>query len=732
MEDKSVATNNAHDPAHDLSRRNFMQSLGGGVVILFSATAPKAGFAQEQPKQQPKGKPAGGGFGMGGPPPDLNAYLRIGEDGKVTVFSGKIEQGQGNTTALAQMAAEELCVSLASVTMVMGDTALCPWDMGTFGSMSVRVFGAQLRSAAAEARTILLEMAAEWLSVPPVQLQIDDGVISAVDKSKTVTFAELAKGQKITRALEGKAVTHTLAEFSVMGRDAVRVDAVAKVTGAAKFTADYSFPGMLHAKIVRPPAHGAKLKAADASEAEKMPGVTVVREPDLVAALAADPEVATAARAKIKVEYELSSGAAPETVDEKTIFDHLLGNLPKPQIPANEKSGDLAEGEKASAEVFEHSWRNGYGAHAPMEPHAALAKPEGDGMTMYISTQTPFPAQNQVAGLLKLPPEKVRVIAPFVGGGFGGKSSGDQSNEAARLAKATGKPVLVAYTREEEFFYDAFRPAAIVKIKSGVDAGGKLTLWSYDVYYAGNRSAEMFYDAPHKQQQVYGGPMSFGPNAHPFQTGSWRAPGANLNNFARESQIDVMAAKLKADPLDFRLKNTSDKRARAVLEAAAERFGYKPAPAPSGRGIGIACGIDAGSYVAEIAQVALDAKGAVVVKKVVAAQDMGVVVNPAGAKMQMEGCIMMGLGYTLSEELRFKGGRILTTNFHDYKLPRFSWLPEIDAFPIKHDDLEPQGGGEPAICPIGAAVANALFDLEGVRLHEMPFTPERIKAARKG
>ncbi|MDR0842509.1 MAG: molybdopterin-dependent oxidoreductase, partial [Acidobacteriota bacterium] len=699
----------------NFSRRDFLQSVGGGIVIFFAAGTTKNAAAQ-----QPKGKPGGfGGFGMGGPAPDLNSYLKVGEDGKITVFSGKIEQGQGNTTALAQMAAEELRVNLDSITMVMGDTSLCPWDMGTFGSMSVRVYGASLRAAAAEARTILLEMAAEKLAVAKDTLQIENGVIFAADRSKKATFAELTQGQKITRKLEGKAVLRTLAEFTVMGKDTVRTDAVAKVTGEAKFAADYRFPGLLYAKILRPPMHGAKLSSADVSEAEKVAGVTVVKDQELIAVLAADPETAEAARAKIKSEYAQQN--APEVeINENTVFDYLLSKASRPQIPANEKSGDLTEGEKASVEIFEHTWLNGYGAHAPMEPHTALAKPEGDGMVVYVSTQTPFPAQNQVAGLLKMAPEKVRVITPYVGGGFGGKSAGEQSNEAARLAKITGKPVLVAYTREEEFFYDSFRPAAVVKVKSGVDSSGKMSLWAYDVYYAGDRSAEQFYDVPHKQMQVFGGPMSFGPSAHPFQTGSWRAPGANLNNFARESQIDVMASKIKMDPLEFRLKNTSDKRMRSVLEAAAERFGYKPAPAPSGRGIGFACGIDAGSYVAEIAEIQLDAKGGIVVKRVVAAQDMGIVVNPVGAKMQMEGCIMMGLGYTLSEDLKFRGGEILTTNFHTYKLPRFSWLPKIDAFPIRNDELEPQGGGEPAICPIGGAVANALFDLIGVRVHQMP------------
>jgi isoquinoline 1-oxidoreductase len=469
------------------------------------------------------------------------------------------------------------------------------------------------------------------------------------------------------------------------------------------------------------------LKSADTSEAEKMAGVVVVKEPNLIAVLHKDVETAEAARAKIKAEYDVPEGA----VDENSIFDDLLKKAPaNPQRSPQENAGDEAAGEKASREIFEHTWLNGYGAHAQIEPSAAVAWFEGDKMNLHISTQTPFMDQNSIASALKMQPDTVRVLPTYVGGGFGGKSSGSQCGEAARLAKATGKPVLLAYTREEAFFYDPFRPAAIVKIKSGVDANGKLSLWAYDVYFAGNRSAEMFYDVPNKAQRVYGGPYGGGPSAHPFQTGSWRAPGANLNVFARESQIDIMAAKIKMDPLEFRLKNTSDKRARAVLEAAAARFGYKPAPAPSGRGIGMAVGIDAESYVAEIAEIALNAQGGIVVKRVVAAQDMGIVVNQQGAVMQMEGCIMMGLGYTLTEDLQFKGGKILTTNFHNYRLPRFSMLPKIEAFTVKNDELEPQGGGEPAICPIGVAVANALFDLVGARVFQMPLTPERIKAAR--
>jgi CO/xanthine dehydrogenase Mo-binding subunit len=277
----------------------------------------------------------------------------------------------------------------------------------------------------------------------------------------------------------------------------------------------------------------------------------------------------------------------------------------------------------------------------------------------------------------------------------------------------------------------AFRPAAVVKIKSGIDNSGKITLWDYNVYCAGDRGAEQYYDVPHNLIRTYGsamGGMMGGPSQHPFPTGTWRAPGANINIFAKESQIDIMAARCKMDPLEFRLKNTSDPRMRRVLEEAAKRFGYKPAASPSGRGIGIGCGIDAGSYVAEIAEIELRS-GSIRVKKIVAAQDMGICVNPKGSLMQMEGCIMMGLGYSLSEEISFKGGRLFTTNFNNYELPKFSWLPEIDAFLVKNDELAPQGGGEPSIVPVGGAIANAIFDAIGVRVFEMPMTPERIKKA---
>jgi nicotinate dehydrogenase subunit B len=694
-----------------LDRREFMKLVGAGIFVFFSIGDWSVLEAQAQRRPYPA---------------DFNAYLRIHEDGRVTVYSGKIEMGQGVMTSLAQMAAEELGVALASVTMIMGDTESCPWDMGTFGSMSTRFFGPALRGAAAEARAVLLDLASEELKTPKEELAVAEGVIYvARNKAKSVTFGQLAKGKAIGRHLSGKPALRTVGEFTVSGKPVKRLDAPSKVTGEAKYAGDIRLPGMLYARILRPPAHGATLTSVDTSAAEALPGVTVVKREGMVAVLHADPEGAEKALAAIEAHFDVP----PATVDTDTIFDHLLKVAPPAE--EQERKGDLARGEEASTAVIEHRYENGYGAHAPMETHTALASVEGGKVTVWASTQTPFPNQQGIAEALGLALENVRVITPFVGGGFGGKSgTALQAVEAVTLSRIVGKPVQVAWTRAEEFFYDAFRPAAVVTIRSGVDGAGRIALWDYQVYFAGDRSAEQFYDVPNNLIRVYGRWGRDTTQAHLFATGPWRAPGANINVFARESQIDIMAARAGVDPLEFRLNNTSDRRMRGVLSAAARRFGRTKAPGPGGRGYGIACGIDAGSYVALFAEVQVDrATGRVEVKRIVCAQDMGQVINPDGAKMQMEGCITMGLGYALSETLRFKGGEVLDGNFDTYELPRFSDLPEIEAILVKNDELTPQGGGEPAIVPVGAAIANAICDATGARPFRMPMTAEEVRKA---
>ncbi|MDR3666259.1 MAG: molybdopterin-dependent oxidoreductase [Ignavibacteriaceae bacterium] len=395
--------------------------------------------------------------------------------------------------------------------------------------------------------------------------------------------------------------------------------------------------------------------------------------------------------------------------------------------------GDLKNGEEHSSDVFDKTYFDGYKAHAPIEPHAAVANFEGKKLTIWASTQTPFRAKEEVAEALSISEKNVRIIPAFVGGGFGGKSSNMQIIEAARLAKLTGKPVQVERTRKEEFFFDTFRPAAIVKIRSGVDKGGKITFWNYDEYFAGERGAAEFYNISNTKTTVYGSGWDGEPSAHPFATGPWRAPGNNTNTFARESQIDIMAAKAGIDPLEFRLKNLSDEKMKAVLKAAADKFGWKPAKSPSGRGFGVACATDAGTYVAAIAEVEVNkASCEVKVKRVTCVQDMGLAINPEGAKIQMEGCITMGLGYALKEDIHFKGGEILDLNFDTYEIPRFSWLPKIETEIMDKKNEDPQGGGEPAIVVMGAVIANAIYDASGARVMQLPMNPERVKEAMKG
>jgi isoquinoline 1-oxidoreductase len=688
--------------------------MEGGLFILFSVGDTL--LAQEQPRQRRASQSL---------PDDFNAFLRIGEDGRVSCFTGKIEMGQGVITSLAQMLADELKVPLDSVDMVMGDTAQCPWDMGTFGSMSTRFFGPPLRAAAAEARAVLIELAAESLKTSPSQLKVEAGVIFHKSQSqKKVTYAQLTRGKRIVKRLKKEAILEKPSDFKIVGTPVLRRDAEDKVTGKAKFAGDLREPGMLYAKIVRPPAHGAKLIHADTPAAEKMKGARFMETDGLVAVLHEDPELAEEALKQVKAQWMKPVAK----VDEKTIFDHLLKVAPEGQIIS--QVGNLAEGERVSQSVIEKIYLDGYVAHAPIETHTALAKIEGDKATLWASTQTPFRLQEEAASTLGFPVSHVRVITPFVGGGFGGKTNNQQAVEAAKLAKLSGKPVQVAWTRAEEFFYDTFRPAAVVKIKAGVKDSGQVSFWDYGVYYAGERGAAHFYDIPHHRTVAYGGGWRGTPGSHPFGTGAWRAPANNTNTFARESHIDILAAEAGIDPLEFRLRNLKDKRMIRVLQAVAKKFGWKTAKVSSGRGYGIATGIDAGTYVAHMAEVQVDkTTGHVQVERVVCAQDMGLCVNPEGATIQMEGCITMGLGYALKEIIHFKGGEIFDLNFDTYDIPKFSWLPKIETVLIEDREAAPQGGGEPAIICMGGVIANAIYDAIGVRIFQLPMNPERIKQA---
>ncbi|MBL0313451.1 MAG: xanthine dehydrogenase family protein molybdopterin-binding subunit [Holophagaceae bacterium] len=697
-----------------MDRRDFLKLTGSGLLVVCSVD-PLLGQAGPAPTAQRAAT-------------DINSFLHIGADGRVTCLVGKVELGQGVMTSLPQLAAEELGVPLSAVDIVMGDTDLCPMDRGTFGSLSIRMFGPTLRAAAAEARAVLVQMAAERLRLPVTDLEVRDGVvISKTDPSKRMGYGALAAGKRIERRLDGQAVLKQVSAFTIMGRSAPRRDALEKVTGKAKYAGDIAPSGALHACILRPPSHGAKLLRADTAAAEAVPGVRVVHDGDLVAVLHAHRDEAARALALVKATYSPS----PSRVTHETIFEHLQKVAPEARPTGT--GGNLAAGEKSAAQVVEQTYLKGYVAHAPIETHSAVAMVENGKVTVWAGTQTPFPLKTQIARALNIAPEKVRVITPYVGGGFGGKSASMQGIEAARLAMATGKPVRVVWSREEEFFFDTFDPAAVIKIRAGLDAAKKIVFWDNTIIGAGDRGSALFYEVPNHRTAVRGGWNANPAGMHPFAIGPWRAPGANANVFARESHIDVMAAKAGMDPVEFRLRNLTDARMRRVLEAAAKQFGWTPKPAPSGRGVGVACGDDAGTYVATMAEVKVDkATGKVQVVRVVCAQDMGIVVNPEGAVQQMEGCITMGLGYTLAEEVRFKDGVVLDTNFGTYELPRFSDVPRIETVILDSPDLAPQGGGEPAIVTTGAVLANAVFDAVGARVVQLPMTPTRVKSAMKG
>jgi len=694
-----------------LSRRGFLQVSGTGIFLAFVVDSlpgiARSAMAAEKSL-----------------PTDFNAFLRIAEDGRVTCYTGKVEYGQGVNTSLRMMLADELDVAFESTDIVMGDTAVCPWDRGTWGSLTTRVFGPSLRAAGAEARQVLIELASKQLQVPVDRLTVEKGIVfDRTNPSKRVGYGDLAHGKRIERHSTGKVAVKKPSEFKIMGTSRRRDDGLVKVTGAAKYAGDIRVPGMLYARVLRPPAHGAELTNVDVSGVAQIKGARVVRDGDFIAVVAALPELAELGREKIKAEFKKPAS----NLDQDTIFDHLVKVAPQGSVVA--EGGNLNAGAKASSAVVEQTYYNDYVAHAPMEPHTALARFEGPNVTVWASTQNPFGLQEEVARTLHIDEASVHVITPFVGGGFGGKSRNLQALEAVRCAKLAGAPVQVAWTRDEEFFYDSFRPAAVVKIKSGVAKDGRLALWDYQVFWAGDRGAAQFYSvADHRTVSSDGRAAG----AHPFAVGPWRAPANNTNTFARESQIDIMAERAGIDPVEFRRKNLTDTNMRRVLDAAADKFGWKPRKHPSGGGVGrgVALGTDAGTLVAMCAEASVDrVTGEVRVQRVVCAQDMGLVVNPAGATIQTEGGITMGLGYALREGLRFKGGEVLDDNFDTYHIPRFSWVPRIESVLIDNKEAPPQGGGEPAIIAVGAAVANAVYDAIGARLYRLPMTPERIKAA---
>lgn len=690
-----------------MKRRTFLEATAGALTLFFAGSAGAAPIEPTRP---------------GAYAEDFNAYLKISADGRVGCFVGKTELGQGASTLLAMLVAEELELDPAQVDVLLGDTDLCPWDLPTGGSLTLWQTAPVLRGAAAEARAVLLGMAAKALGAPAASLALKDGAIwvKAAPQRRT-TFGELVKGRKMERHL-GKVKPKPLADCTVIGRSFPRKDALPKVTGAAKYAGDLRLPGTLHACILRPPAHGLTLVGADTSAAEQVPGVRIVRDGTLLAVLHPQPDTARRALGLVKGRFE---GTEADT-DDARIYQYLVDKAAPGQRVVSSR-GDLAAGEKRAATVVEAEYRNAYESHASLEPHTSVAQWADGRMTVWSSNQSPFVFRDAVAEALKVAPDKVRIITPFVGGGFGGKLVAPSAVEAARIARQVpGVPVQLAWSREEDLFLDTFRPAAVVKLRAGLDAGrGAITFWDSTVAGVSQGEAEFAYEMAATRYQA---PAV--PNLHPLKAGAWRAPNAHTNAFARESHLDALAAKAGLDPVTLRRRLATDPRLLRLLDLALEHFGWEPAPGPTGRGIGLACGAWRQGMVVAVAQVAVDkATGKVQVARVLEAVDVGLVVNPDGARQQVEGAITMCLGQALSEEIRFKGGRILDRNFDTYQLPRFPAIPRIQVVFADNATMATQGIGEPPVVPVAAALANAVFDATGARVTHVPFTPARVLEA---
>ena len=704
MKEENTPSRKRMSAQRQVSRREFLKVSGSGLFIFILPPGLDALALQQRGRAYPT---------------DLNAYLKIGEDGRVSLFCSKIEMGQGIITSMAQMLAEELDVSMQSIDMVMGDTMLCPWDSGTTGSRSTKFYGPPLRKAGAEARAILLQMASEHLNMASEGLVVKNGIVSdKMNASKKVSYAELVKGKRIERQISDVSIK-AVSEHTISGKSIPRTDARLKVMGEAKFAADIIKQGMLYARVLRPPSHDATLLSADVSKAEGITGAIVVQEDDLIAVLHEKPALAERALEMVTAKWDVPE----KDVDNHSIFDHLKQAAPQGRIHA--EKGNLPDGHGAAKKRIESEFYNHYVAHAPLEPYAVLAHVEDEKVSVWASTQAPFSVRRTVADTLDIPEEKVHVVTPFVGGGFGGKKSGRQISEAVRLSKITGHPVQLAWNRREEFFYDAFRPAAVVQLKSGLDGENRICYWDCDLLFTGTRSSEPIYNIPHflVKSRSKGG-------VHPFGTGAWRGPGSNTNVFAMESHTDILAQAAGMDPLSFRMKNLTDERMIRVLSKAADKSGHNFTRGPSKLGYGICCTNYLNTYVATIAQVSVDrSSGQVKVIRVICAQDMGEIINPHGAQMQIEGGITMGLSAALFEEVIFSGGTISTENFDTYQITRFSDAPPIDVILVNNPDIPPQGCGEPAITTVGAALANAIFDAVGARIYTLPMTPERVLAA---
>jgi isoquinoline 1-oxidoreductase len=691
----------------EVHRREFFKVLGAGLVVAFALPSASA---------QESGGTRRGGDAM---PGEISAWLHIGEDGRVRVYTGKAEVGQNIRTSLAQVVAEELRVPVASITMVMADTAVTPFDMGTFGSRTTPIMAAQLRTVAAAAREMLVDLAAQLWSVDRGALVAQAAGVAHPPTGRRAGYGELSKGQKLVKAIGEGVPTVPAERWTIAGQSVPKVNGRDVVTGRHKYTTDLTRPGMIYGRVLRAPSVGAALVSVDTAAAAARPGVTAVRDGDFVGVAAPTSHAAAEALDAVRAQWKPTpqpSGAE--------LFEYLRKNPTDPQGDPRSRHvvGTVESGLAAAATKLDATYTVAYIAHVPLEPRAAVAEWQDGALTVWTGTQRPFGVRTELAEAFRIPEDKVRVVVPDTGSGYGGKHTGEAAIEAARLAKAAGRPVKVAWTREEEFTWAYFRPAGVIDVKSGVGADGKLTAWEFHNYNSGASGIRTPYDVPHQK-------IEFHATRAPLRQGSYRGLAATANHFARESHMDELAHALGQDPLDFRLRNLSDARLRAVLQAAGERFGWGKTKATPERAFGLAGGMEKGGYVATCAEVTIARpSGEVKVARAVTAFECGAIVNPDHLRNQVEGSVVMGLGGALFEAVRFDAGEVHNPKLSLYRVPRFSDAPVLETVLLDRKDLPSAGAGETPIIALAPAVAGALFAATGTRRRSLPLAPKGVSA----
>lgn len=708
-----------------ITRRGFLIGLGvtgGGLALGYTVGKPVV-------QRRVAGMLNEGASGFGGKPNQApTVWFEVSPGNQITLHAPKTEMGQGIHTALAQIAAEELGANWEQIRVVQASSARGFGDLtGTSGSTSVSSLYMPLRQAAANLREMLKAEAARLLKVSETELVAQGGRVSSVQQGGSLSYGEIVtqvsewKLPKKAPALKAKS------EFKFIGQSMPRLDFPDKVTGKAVYGYDVRVEGMLYGAVARPPRIGATLKSASAGQAATMPGVQVVIEPGFAGVVAHSRSKARAAVAAMELIWEGGITLNQTDIDRTVTVREGTGTVIQ-QIGRTKPA--LVAGKVVQAE-----YRSPFAAHAHLEPQAALADVQTGGVKVWASTQFPELVKNDVAKAIGVKAETIEVQATFLGGGFGRKGKGDAASEAARLSKGVGKPVHVGWNRSEEFRYGYLRPPTHSLLRASLDPQGNILAFEHhqasgDVAFGflpqflepifgadfgAWRGCFIPYGVPHRLTTAQRTKI-------PVPTGWWRGLGLLANTFALESFMDELAAEAKADPLAFRLrhlpKDQTGERLGKVLKAAAQQAGWGQ-PLPAGHALGIACCIDARTAVAEVAQVSVQ-DGQIVVHRVTAAIDPGLVINPDGAKAQTEGSIVMGLSSIFHERLTLKDGQIEAANFDQYPLITMKGVPAIEVVLLESGD-EPFGMGEPPIGPIGAAVGNAVFALNGKRLREMPF-----------